>query len=116
MEKKCRSSFGSAPLGSAASGPGSDSFRGSAYALQSSNGDGAAEANATGSGGARLQSSSSLASAAAVASDENNAAAEEENATIGGGIFKAISDAASQEAPLQGKPFDSYAFGPPVSS
>ena len=114
MEKHRRSSFGSAPLGSSPSGPASDTSRGKG---ESPNGDGSANAAAP------LRSTSTLSSAAAAAasaatSDENNAhaAAEEEESAIGGGIFKAISDAASQEGPLQGKAFDSYAFGPPVSS
>lgn len=77
-------------------------------ALQSPGADGSAEANA---GGAQLRHSSS----AAVAAADGNAE-KEDSSVIGGGIFKAISDAASQEGPLQGKAFDSYAFGPPVSS
>lgn len=104
------SSSRSAPLHS--SGPRSDCSRGRDDALQSFSGDGAAAT--TGSGGAAPPSSSS----ATNAKNDNAVAAaageEEEPATIGGGIFRAISDAASQEGPLQGKAFDSYAFGPPV--
>lgn len=111
MDKR-RSSFGSAPLGSSASGASVDPARDRGGALQSSSGDGAAEANLAGSGGAPSSLPSPSLAAAATARDENNA--EEEALIGGGGIFKAISDAASQEGPLQGKAFDSYAFGPPV--
>lgn len=77
-------------------------------ALQRTAGDGSAEANA---GGAQLRPSSP---SAALAASANDSAAAAEDVIIGGGIFKAISDAASQEGPLQGLPFDSNAYGPPV--
>ena len=115
METRCRSSsFGSAPLSSSTSDPRSDSPRGRGETLQSSSGDGEVKTSAaTGSGGAP-QSSAATARDARI-NRGASATGEEEPAAIGGGIFKAISDAASQEGPLQGKAFDSYAFGPPVS-